>query len=488
MVEQSLKEKTVRGTFWSAADAFLGQGVTFIVGIVLARLLSPEEYGLIGLCTIFTTVLLGVVDSGFSTALIRRKEITDADYNTMFITNLVISLLMFVGLYVSTPLIARFFERPELVGILRTMGLILIIQALSITQITILTKRIDFKTKTKASLISAVCSGFIGIGMAYGGFGVWALVGQLLSKQTLYTVVLWMLNKWWPRLIFRKESFHYMWSFGWKMMLSGLLNNTWGQLYQVVVGKFYTPATLGQYSRAKEYANIFSANFTTIIQRVTYPALAEIQDDNARMVTAYRKVIKITMFITTCCLIPLGAISEPFVYCLIGPQWHQVATFLPLICVSTSLYPLHAINLNMLQIQGRSDIFLYLEIAKKIISVVPLSLGIFVGIYWMLIGCVFTGILAFFMNSYYTGRNLNYSSWMQLQDIAPSYILAFVVAASVYFFKYLPISNWGILPFQILVGTGVFFIVCENTKLPEYLEVKGIAKDYFYKLLQIVRK
>ena len=482
MAEQSLKDKTVKGTFWSAADAFLGQGVTFIVGIVLARLLSPAEYGLIGICTIFTTVLFGVVDSGFSTALIRRNDVKEDDYNTMFITNMAMSVLMFIGLYLASPLVAEFFERPKLTSILRVMGLILIIQALSITQVTILTKRIDFKTKTKASFFSAVCSGIIGIAMAFNGFGVWSLVGQQLSKQTFYTVALWILNRWWPKLCFNRNSFHYMWGFGWKIMLSGLLNNIWGQLYQVVVGKCYSPASLGQYSRSKEYASIFSSNFTTIIQRVTYPALAEVQNDKERMIAAYRKVIKMTMFVTSIIMISLGAVAEPFIYCLIGPKWHEAAMYLPLICISMSLYPLHAINLNMLQIQGRSDVFLYLEIIKKIVSVLPICLGIFISIYWMLIGSIFTGVINFFLNSYYTGKKLNYSSWMQIKDVAPSYGIAFVVAIAVFFLKYLPLSYWAILLCQILIGVLVFVIVNDYFKMEEYRELMIIVRTAFNKV------
>lgn len=483
MAEESLKDKTVKGTFWSAADAFLGQGVTFIVGIVLARLLSPAEYGLIGICTIFTTVLFGVVDSGFSTALIRRNDVKEDDYNTMFITNMAMSVLMFIGLYVASPLVAEFFERPELTSILRVMGLILIIQALSITQVTILTKRIDFKTKTKASFFSAVCSGIIGIAMAFNGFGVWSLVGQQLSKQTFYTVVLWMLTRWWPKFKFSKECFHYMWGFGWKMMLSGLLNNIWNQLYQVVVGKCYSPATLGQYSRSKEYAQIFSANFTSIIQRVTYPALSEVQDDKERMVAAYRKIIKVSMFVTAIIMIFLGAVAEPFIYCLIGPQWHEAATYLPLICISMSLYPLHSINLNMLQVQGRSDIFLYLEIVKKFIAIGPLCLGIYINIYWMLVGSLVAGTISFFLNSYYTGKRLNYSSWMQLKDVAPSYYIALIIALSVYFIKYLPLSYWVILPCQMLIGVLVFVIIGHYYKMEEYRELMDIVKSVLNKVI-----
>ena len=476
-MSESLRDRTIKGTFWSGMDAFLGQGVAFVVGIVLARLLSPSEYGLIGIVTIFTTVLSGIVDSGFSNALIRKTDTTEVDYNTMFITNMLMSILLYVFLYLCSPIIADFFSRPELVDITRAMGLILILQALSITQNTILTKRIDFKTKTKASLISAIISGVIGIGMALSGFGVWALVGQLLSKQMFYTLCLWYFLRWWPTLIFEVNSFRYMWGFGWKLTLSGLLNNIWNQLYQVVVGKCYSPDTLGQYSRSKEYASIFSSNFSLIIQRVTYPVLSEMQDDTERMVEAYRKVIKVTMFVTSVTMIFLGAVSEPLIYCLIGPQWHEAATYLPFICITMSLYPLHAINLNMLQVQGRSDIFLYLEIIKKFVGVVPLYLGIFISIYWMLIGSVVTGVVCFFLNSYYTGKRLGYSSWRQLQDIMPSYILATVMALSVYFLKYLSLIPWLILLIQIIVGMIVFFLFCEVFNNEEYIELKRLINN-----------
>lgn len=477
----SLKDRTISGVGWSAADAFLGQGVSFIVGLVLARILSPAEYGLIGIVTIFTVILTGIVDSGFSNALIRKQNVSDVDYNTMFLTNLCISVVLYVLLYFFSPHIAIFFERPILVELTRVMGFILIIQALSQVQNTILTKKIDFKTKTKASVISSVISGVIGIAMAITGFGVWSLVGQQLSRQLLYTICLWLYIHWWPKLRFDTESFKYMWGFGWKLMLSGLLNNIWNQLYQVVVGKFYSPATLGQYSRSKEYSSIFSLNLTSIVQRVTYPVLSEVQDEEERLLSAYRRVIRTTMFITAILMIFLGAISEPLLYCLIGPQWHEAAVFLPLICISMSLYPLHAINLNMLQVQNRTDIFLFLEIIKKVIAVVPICLGIFVSIYWMLVGTIFTGIIAFFLNSYYTGKKLGYSSWMQLKDIAPSYGIAFLIALCVYFLKYLPISNWIILPIQILVGVVVFFAICEIIQLEEYIEVKGMVKQFLLK-------
>lgn len=475
MHQESLKNKTIKGVGWSAADALLGQGVTFIVGLVLARLLSPDEYGLIGICLIFTTVLNGIVDSGFSNALIRKKNVTDEDYNTMFTTNMAISIVLYVLLFISAPLVSDFFHRIELTALVRVTGLILFLNALSITQVTILTKNIDFKTKTKASLVSAIISGVIGIVMAFMGYGVWSLVAQQLSKQLLYTLCLWVLNKWWPKFTFYNDSFKYMWGFGWKLLVSGILNNVWNQLYQVVIGRCYTSSTLGHYTRANECASIFSSNLTTIIQRVTFPVLSELQDDKKKLLVSYRKLIKVSMFVTVICMFALGAMAEPMIYSLIGPQWHQAATFLPFICITMSLYPLHAINLNMLQVQGRSDLFLYLEIVKKIITLIPIFIGAFVGVYWMLCASIFTGFIAFLLNSWFTGKFLNYSSWQQLKDVLPSYLIALFIGFIVYLLKFLPLSYNLIFPLQILATIIFGWIVNRIINLEEYCEIKNIV-------------
>lgn len=481
MQQESLKNKTIKGVGWSAADALLGQGVTFIVGLVLARLLSPDEYGLIGICLIFTTVLNGIVDSGFSNALIRKKEVTDEDYNTMFTTNMAISIVLYVLLFISAPLVSDFFHRIELTALVRVTGLILFLNALSITQVTILTKNIDFKTKTKASLVSAIISGVIGIAMAFMGYGVWSLVAQQLSKQLLYTLCLWVLNKWWPKFTFYNDSFKYMWGFGWKLLASGILNNVWNQLYQVVIGRCYTSSTLGHYTRANECASIFSSNLTTIIQRVTFPVLSELQDDKKKLLVSYRKLIKVSMFVTVICMFALGAMAEPMIYSLIGPQWHQAATFLPFICITMSLYPLHAINLNMLQVQGRSDLFLYLEIVKKIITLIPIFIGAFVGVYWMLCASIFTGFIAFLLNSWFTGKFLNYSSWQQLKDVLPSYLIALLIGFIVYLLKFLPLSFNLIFPLQILATIIVGWIVNQIINLEEYCEIKNIVQTVIKK-------
>lgn len=475
MAEQSLKDKTVKGVGWSAIDNVVQTGVTFVVSIVLARLLSPDDYGLIGIIAIFTTVCTALINGGFTTALIRKKDATDDDYNTAFIVNLCVSLILYAIIFLCSPLIASFFERQELIDLTRVSSLGMIIGALALVQQTRLTKRIDFKSQTKITLVASVSSGLAGIVLALIGFGVWALVAQQLISHILRTVLLWVVNRWVPSLRFSKKSFHELFGFGWKMMVSSVLDTVWKELYQVVVGKFYSPATLGQYTRSKQFSKLLSQNLTHVIQRVTYPVLSNIQDDKTRMVAAYRKIIKTTMFVTAISMFFLGAISEPLLYCLIGPKWHDAAVYLPLICISGSTYPLHAINLNMLQVQGRSDLFLGLEVIKKIIAVGPLAIGALVGILPMLYTNVLTSIIAYFLNSYYSGRFLGYSSWMQIKDIAPSYGIAILISLSVFFLKFLPVSDWIILPIQIVVGVVIFFFVCKLTKIKEFEELLAIV-------------
>ena len=481
-MSESLKHKTVKGLGWSALDNAARYGMQFFIGIVLARLLSPDDYGLLGLVSIFTMVCTALVNGGFTTALIRKKDATEEDYNTAFICNLSMSLLLYTVIFLCAPWIAAFFEREELTALVRASSLGLIIGALGMVQQTRLTKRIDFKTQTKITIAATALSGIVGIGMALAGFGVWSLVAQQLTSQAVTTVLLYIYNRWMPRLRFSMESFHDLFGFGWKMMLSGVLDSVWKESYQMVVGKVYTPGALGQYTRAKQFSSLFSSNLTAVIQRVTYPVLSNIQDDRQRMVSAYRRIIKVTMFVTATGMFFLAAISEPMLYCLIGPQWHEASTYLPLICLNSTLYPLHAINLNMLQVQGRSDLFLGLEVVKKLIGLIPLAACVFWGIMPMLYVNLAVGVVAYFLNSYYSGRLIGYSSWMQVKDIAPSCLVAAIVAVSVFFVKYIPVSYWVILPLQMVMGSVVFMVLCQLTRNPEYMEMKTMLAPYLRKM------
>ena len=357
MSGESLKKKTIKGVAWSGIDNVAQHGVTFIVGIILARLLSPDDYGLIGIVAIFTAVCTTLINSGFSNALIRRKDPTDDDYNTAFMVNLVMSLLLYVVIFICSPLISEFFGRGELISLVRVSSLGMTIGALAMVQQTRLIKRIDFRSQTIITIISSTLSGFVGISMALLEYGVWSLVIQQLTNITMKTILLWIVNKWTPKLCFSIESFHILFGFGWKLAISSLIDTVWNELYQVVVGKCYSPSTLGQFTRAKSFSQLFSSNLTSVVQRVTYPVLSNIQDDKDRMVVAYRKIIKMTMFVSSISMFAIGAIAEPLLYCLIGPQWIDASMYLPLICISGSFYPLHSINLNMLNVQGRSDLF-----------------------------------------------------------------------------------------------------------------------------------
>ncbi len=473
-MSEQLKTKTIRGIGWSAVDNYASYGVSFFVSIILARLLTPDDYGLIGIVAIFTTVCGVIINGGFGTALIRKQDCTDDDYNTVFIINLAVSIMLYILIYVCAPFISLYFERNELISLIRASSLGLIISALSIVPTTRLSKMIDFRSQTKVSLLSSVLGGVTGIGLAYGGFGVWALVLSGLVVAFVRSFLLLIYNRWVPVFRFSFVSFQELFGFGWKMMASSILDSIWKQLYQVVVGKYYSPASLGQYTRATGFSQLFSSNLTVVVQRVTYPVLSSIQDDRTRMVSAYRKIIKTTMFITAVSMFFLGAISEPLLYCLIGPQWHDAAIYLTIICISESTYPLHSINLNMLEVQGRSDLFLGLEIIKKIMALLPLFIGVVWGILPMLYVNLLFMIVAYFLNSHFSGKLIGYSSWMQIKDIAPSYGIAMFVALLVFFLKYLPLSNWIILPIQLAIGIISFLLICQFSNVEEFRIVKNI--------------
>ena len=483
MAEESLKSKTVKGASWSLIDSVAGQGITFLVGLVLARLLSPEEYGLIGIILIFVSVFNTIVDSGFSNALIRKKDVKDIDYNTVFIINLILSVLLFSILYVSAPAISIFFSQPLLIPLLRVMGVVVIINAIAIIHRTILVKAVDFKTQTKVSFISSISSGVVGIGMALCGFGVWSLVGQQISRQFLNSIFLWIYSKWYPKLKFSKQSFIELFSFGWKLLASSLIDTIWREIYQVIIGKFYTPVALGQYTRAQQFASICSSNLTSVVQRVSFPVLSSVQDDKDRLKKGYQRIIKVSMLLTFVLMLGLAAIAKPMILVLIGEQWLPCVPYLQLICLQMMLYPLHSLNLNMLQVQGRSDLFLRLEIIKKIIAIGPLLLGVFVNIYWML-GCsIITGIIAYFLNAYYSGPFLNYSIKEQFKDILPSFGIALTMAIPVYAMSFIPLTPFILLIVQIVVSAVISIGICEATKLPEYLEIKSIALPIINKVI-----
>jgi O-antigen/teichoic acid export membrane protein len=292
---------------------------------------------------------------------------------------------------------------------------------------------------------------------------------------------LWVWARWYPSLKFSVQSFRELFGFGWKLLVSGLIDTLWREMNQVIIGKFYSAATLGQYTRAQQFTNIFSTNLTSVVQRVSYPVLSEISDEKERMKLVYQKIIKVTMLVTFCCMLGLAAIAEPMVVTLIGEQWLPAVPLLQILCFQMMLYPLHAINLNMLQVQGRSDLFLKLEIIKKIIGTVPLLLGIFINIYWMLWGSVVTGFISYYLNAFYSGRFLDYSIWQQVRDILPSFTVASVMAAAVYALSLIDAAPLVLLASQVLAGVVLVVALCEIFRVEAYMEIKIIVMSYINK-------
>ena len=471
----SLKHKAIHGVGWSFIDNIASSGITFLVGLVLARLLTPKEYGIMAMIAVFIAVSNSIIDSGFSNALIRKTRIERVDYNTVFYFNLTVSILIYTLLYLAAPAISVFFKESVLVEIIRILGLVLIINAFSVIPRTQFVRDVNFKTQTKVSLISSISSGVFGIGMALGGMGVWSLVGQQLSRQFLNTLFLWIYSKWYPVWEFSRKSFKELFEFGSKLLLSGLLDTIYKNIYYIIIGRFYTSAQLGQYTRADQFNMIFSSNLTSVVQRVSYPVLSSIQEEPERLREAYQKVIKITMLITFACMLGLAAVAKPLILILIGEKWLPAVYFLQIICFSGMLYPLHAINLNILQVKGRSDLFLKLEIIKKIIAVGPIVMGIIYGIECMLWGGVLISFIAYFLNSYYSANLINYPTSEQIKDILPTFLTSFVVAVFMWSVSFLNISVYALLPIQILVGILLALFIYERLYLDEYLEVKQLV-------------
>jgi len=477
----SIKEKTVNGLIWSFIDSFANFGIQFLIGVVLARILSPREFGLIGMLTIFIALSQTFIDSGFSTALIRKKNCTQTDYSTVFFFNLVISLLCYLLLYGFSGAISSFFDEPQLKFLVQVMGIGLILNSFGIIQRAILTKEINFKLQTKISLIASLGSGTIAIAMALKGFGVWSLVALTLCRYALTSVFLWVYTKWQPKLIFCIKSFKVLFGFGSKLLLSSLIDTAFQNIYYLVIGKYFSAVELGFYTRADQFKAMPSQNITTVIQRVSYPILSSMQDDLPQLKEYYRKLIRSTMFITFMLMLGMAAVAKSMIITLIGEKWLPSVVYLQLLCLVGMFYPLHAMNLNILNVQGRSDLFLRLEIIKKSLAVPTIVIGIFWGIKIMIIGMLVNTLIAYFLNSYWSGKMIGYSFTQQVKDILPSFVLAIFVNGIVFSINFLDITAPNLLVLQITIGTLSTFVICELIKFNDYIFIKNIVNQKLFR-------
>lgn len=474
----SLKNKTVNGLLWSAIDNFANLAIQFIVGVILARILTPHEFGLIGMILIFIAISQSIVNSGFSQALIRKNNCTENDYSTVFYFNLLTGIIVYLILYFSSSSVSHFFAEPQLSTIIKVFSVIIIIESFTIIQRTILIKRLDFKLQTKISIFSTIGSGIISIVMAYKGFGVWSLVVLHIGRRSLNSLFLWVWNKWTPTLIFSIKSFKELFGFGSKLLLSGLIDTIYRNIYYVVIGKFFSAQELGYYTRADEFKRIPSENLNNIIGRVSFPVLAEIQNDKARLKSNYQKLIRSTMLITFTLMIGMAAVARPMILTLIGDKWEPSIIYLQMLCFVGMMYPLHALNLNMLQVSGRSDLFLKLEVIKKIIAIPTIIIGVIWGIKLMIVGMMINTLFAYYLNSYWSGRFIGYSFKEQVFDILPSFGLALTMGIGVFFLgKILPFNNLMVLIIQVLTGAGFILTFCEITKFRDYSFIKELVSE-----------
>ena len=466
-----LKKKTVKGLVWSSINSFSNHGVEFLLMLFMARLLGPKEYGLIGLTTIFMAIASTFVDSGFSSALIRKKDCTNDDYSTVFIFNLFISVLCYIIIFLIAPYVSIFYKEPVLCPILRVLGLLLIAHAFNAVQNALLTKNIDFKKRTKITVTKNIIAGIIGVLFAYLGFGVWALVIQSLTASVLFSIMLWSTTEWYPNLHFSKKSFKELFDYGSKLLISSLINTTYGQIYPIVIGKFFSAATLGNFSRARHWANLGSRNLTIILQSISFPVLAKIQDDDRRLENIYRRMIRTSCFVVFPVMIGMSAVARPLTFVTIGEKWDFSAYLLQIVCFSMMWYPLHALNLNLLKVKGRSDLFLKLEIIKKIIGICILCISIPLGIVAMCYFNILTSIICLILNTYYTGKLINVGFLRQMRDIAPTIILSMIMFVVVLFaIQYIP-NKYIQLIVGILIGSSIYIAGSYLLKFPELREV-----------------
>ena len=477
MQNESLKKKTIKGTVWSTIERFSVQAVQFVVMIFMARVLTPADYGVVGMVTIFIAVSQTLVDSGFSQALIRKQDRTEIDNSTVFFFNIGVGLILYFTLFFCARPIARFYDQPILVSVVRLISISLPLNSLAVVQRALLTVKVDFRTQAKASFCGALATGAVGLSMAYTGWGVWSLVWAQIAGTFVNVSLLWLFAKWRPVWAFSTHSFKELFGFGSKLLASGLIDTLYRNIYLIVIGKVFKASDLGFYTRSRNFSDLASSNLTGILQRVSYPVLCTIQDEDDRLREAYRKFLRLSAFIIFPLMIGMAGVAKPLIVSILTDKWLYTAILLVPVCLSGMWFPIHAINLNLLQVKGRSDLFLRLEIIKKCVGVAIVCGTIPLGLYWMCWGMVVQSIISLVINTYYTGKLINLGFLKQMNDLLPILILSLATGAAAWaLVTFVRMPSGGALAAGI--GTGIIFY-CLGAKLfhfKEFSELCGILK------------
>ena len=472
----TLKDKTVKGVIWSSIDRFTTQGISFVFSMLIARMLLPSDYGVIAMLGIFMAVSQCFIDSGFGSALIRKKDRTETDFCTVFYFNIVVACLFYGLLWLASPYIARFYDMPLLESVTKVWGLNLIVNAFGGIQNAQLSIAIDFKSRAKISVITTLFTGLVGLWFAYHGHGVWALVYQGVASAILRCILLWCIVRWVPKLIFSWQSFKELFSFGSKLLASGLLATVFENLSTIIIGKVYNAGSLGVYSRANHLAQFPSSNITGVLQNVTFPVLSTIQDEEERLANAYRRFLRLSAFVVFPLMLGLSAVADPFIRLTLTDKWAGSIYLLQIICFSLMWYPIHAINLNLLQVKGRSDYFLKLEVIKKVLGVVVLCVTVPLGLVAMCYGRIFTSVVCLGLNTYYTKKIIGYGFADQMRDLAHVLIHALVMYALVWLVVQCLPGLWLQLIVGILVGMAYYLLGAYLMKFDELNELLLLLK------------
>lgn len=474
----SLKKRALYGVLWSAFEQFGNQIVGFIISVVLARLLLPEEFGLIAMITVLMGLGQVLINSGLSSSLIRTEQPTDEDYSTVFYFNLLGSIVIYAIIYFLAPYIAAFYSQNILTDIIRIYTIIFIINAFATIQNTRLTKIMDFKTLMLVNTPSLIISGVVGVVMAYYGYGVLSLVWSRIAQSLASTIQLWFWSKWRPIFVFSKEKFKYHFNFGFKLMFSAILNNLFTNAYPILIGKFFAPAQVGFYSKADGLKMRPVGIISGIVSKITYPLFSEIQNDDKRLKSVYKRVMQMVIFLIAPTLIFIAVLGEPIFRFLYTEKWLPAVPYFQILCAAGILYPIHTYNLQILNVKGRSDLFLKLEIIKKILITITIVVAIQFGIYGLLYGAVFTSVMAFFINTYYSGKFINYKTLHQIKDLLPTIIIALLSGLFVFVIDHILASSHDLIRIVSgsITGTLVFLILSMILKLESLIELKQILR------------
>ncbi len=477
MNEKQTTTKVLNGLFWKLMENGGAQGVQFLVSIILARLLSPEEYGVVGVILIFVTIANVLVQNGFSTALIQKRKVDDTDFSSVFFFSMAVSAVIYLVLYLSAPGIAYFYNNQEMTALVRVLAVVLFPGGVISIQNAYVSRNMAFKGLFISSFAASMISGAISIFLAYRGLGVWALVWQQIAYYFFYMLILFMSISWKPRLLFSILRIKTMFAFGWKLLCASLLDTVYNNIYGLVIGRIYNESMLGNYNRGEQFPKLIVSNLGAAIQSVMLPVLSASQDEPERVKSMLRRAITVSSYLVLPMMAGLIAVARPMVLLLLGEKWLPCVPFLQIMCIAYSFWPIHIANLQALNAMGRSDIFLKLEIVKKMVGLAVLVVGIRYNPLVLVALKAAADFLCTFINAWPNKRLLNYSILEQWKDIIPSVAVSILMAAAVMAAgRYVP-AGWLGLGMQILFGAVAYMLAAWVLGLEVFRYIRGLAMD-----------